>query len=68
MIYQFKCAKCERTVDVQRSVAERDEHPTPEEFGDKCQVIDKPHQWARQILKSSFVLQGGGWFKSDGGY
>ncbi len=67
MIYQFKCAKCESTVDVTRSVADRDNYPTTDEFPNKCQVIDKPHQWARQILPCGFALYGN-WFKTTGGY
>lgn len=57
MHYLWRCKTCGQTEEVDRPLADID--VPPPKFGPK----DCMHDWQRLISPSSFILNGGGWYK-----
>ncbi len=56
-IYEYRCAKCEHIFEELQGFSD----PPPE----KCPSCDAKGEVSRLVSRSSFHLQGGGWYADD---
>lgn len=61
-VYQWKCSKCEQTVEIVRTVADYDQ--CPDDTESKPCKEGETHEFQKCIGSTNFRLVGGGWASS----